>query len=366
MKIKHIAEKIEQELAPIDYSEDFDNVGLLVGDENKEIDNVLVTLDTTEEVIDEAIDKRCGLIISFHPIIFSGIKKLNGSDYVQRIVVKAIKNDIAIYSVHTNLDNSILGVNHKICKVLAIENTQILQPKNRVIKKLVTYVPLEYKQTLLEGLFQSGAGGIGNYENCSFSHEGKGTFKGNKNSNPTVGEKGLQHVEAETCVSVVFPKHIENKILKTLFELHPYEEVAYEVFTLDNYYQNIGMGMIGNLKFPMQENQFLDMLKKKLNVPCIRHSDFLNRKVQKIAVLGGSGSFAISRAKSLKADVFISSDIKYHNFFQAEKNILIVDVGHYESEQFTKDLIVDFLRQNFSTFATHISMERTNPVNYFI
>ncbi|GGD26171.1 Nif3-like dinuclear metal center hexameric protein [Hyunsoonleella pacifica] len=352
-------------LAPIAYAEDFDNVGLLVGDKNAKLKGVLVTLDTLESVVDEAILKKCNLIVSFHPIIFKGLKKLNGKTYVERVVMKAIKHDIAIYSMHTALDNAYLGVNDMICNQLELKNKNILIPQNGTIKKLTTYVPKNEAEKLRTALFNAGAGSIGNYDNCSFNTEGYGTFKGNDTSSPTIGNKNEVHVELETKVTVTFAKHLEAKILKTLFNTHSYEEVAYEIITIENKNQHIGMGMIGELTTPLSEADFLNHLKTKMYTGCIRHSTFLNKNIKKVAVLGGSGSFAISAAKANGADAFVTADLKYHDFFSAENTILLADIGHYESEQFTKTLLVEYLTKKITNFAIILSNTNTNPVKYF-
>lgn len=354
-----------EELAPLAYAENFDNVGLLVGDKNEKITGILVTLDTLEAVVDEAIKTNCNLIISFHPIIFKGLKKLNGNNYVERVVIKAIKNNIAIYSMHTALDNAIQGVNDMICNTLNLKNKQILIPQNETIKKLTTFVPKAEAEQIRTALFQAGAGSIGNYSNCSFNVEGYGTFNGNADSNPTKGEKGALHTEEETKITFTFPKHLEAIILKTLFKTHSYEEVAYEISTLENRNQHIGIGMVGELEEAMNELDFLSYLKAKMNTECIKHSSFLDRKIKKIAVLGGSGSFAIEAAKRSGADVFITADLKYHDFFTAENSILLADVGHYESEQYTKNLLVAYLTKKITNFAIILSQTNTNPVKYF-
>ncbi|MGB1210044.1 MAG: Nif3-like dinuclear metal center hexameric protein [Lacinutrix venerupis] len=354
-----------EDFAPLAYAEDFDNVGLLVGDKNANLTGVLVTLDTLEAVVDEAIENNCNLIVSFHPIIFKGLKKLTGKTYVERTVLKAIKNDIAIYAIHTALDNHIHGVNDIICEQLKLENRKILIPQAQTIKKLTTYVPKAEANNLRQAIFNIGAGNIGNYSNCSFNVEGIGTFNGNENSNPVVGKKGETAFEEETKITITFAKHLEAKVLKTLFETHSYEEVAYEITTLENTNQNIGMGMVGTLQKPMTETDFLVYLKTKMNVQAIRHSKFLNKPVQKIAVLGGSGSFAITAAKAVKADVFITADLKYHDFFSAENSILLADIGHYESEQYTKNGLVAHLTKKISNFAIVLSNKNTNPVKYF-
>jgi dinuclear metal center YbgI/SA1388 family protein len=363
MIIKDITNYIE-ELAPLNYAEDFDNVGLLVGNYNTNITGVLVTLDTLEETVNEAIAKKCNLIVSFHPIIFSGLKKLNGNSYVERVVLKAIKNDIAIYATHTALDNSKNGVSAKICEVLGLKNTRILIPKTGIIKKLTTYAPIINADALKTALFSAGAGNIGNYDKCSFTVLGDGTFRGNEDSNPVIGKKGTLHTEKEAKISVIYDSKNETAILKALQENHPYEEIAYEIVTTENVHQDIGMGMIGELSSEMEEKEFLFFLKKIMKTDCVRHSALINKKIKKVAVLGGAGSFAISNAKKAGADAYVSADFKYHEFFTAENSILLADIGHYESEQFTKNLLVDYLTKKFSSFAVILSEKSTNPIYY--
>lgn len=352
-------------LSPLAYAEDFDNVGLLVGDKNAKLSGVLVTLDTLETVVEEAIEANCNLIVSFHPIIFKGLKALTGNTYVERVVIKAIKHNIAIFSMHTALDNSVLGVNNMICDKLGLINRQILIPQAQTIKKLITFVPKNEADTLRNALFEAGAGSIGNYNNCSFNTEGIGTYKGNEASNPTLGKKGEIHFENETQIAVTFPRHLESNILKALFKTHSYEEVAYEVTTLENKNQQIGMGMIGELEQEMSETDFLNTLKTNMKTETIRHSGLLQKNIKKVAVLGGSGSFAIHAAKAAQADVFVTADLKYHDFFTAENQIVLADIGHYESEQFTKNLLVAYLTKKITNFAIVLSKTNTNPVKYF-
>jgi len=353
-----------EELSPLTYAEDFDNVGLLVGDNKADVSGILITLDTIEAVVDEAIENNCNLIVSFHPIIFKGLKKLIGKSYVERVVMRAIKHDIAIFAIHTALDNAINGVNDIICEQIGLVNRNILIPQSATVKKLTTYVPKNELDIVRDALFNAGAGSIGNYDNCSFNVEGIGTFNGNENSNPTIGTKGITEENQEVKLSVIFAKHLENSILQTLFKTHSYEEVAYEIITLENKHQNIGMGMIGELLEPIEEHKFLAELKIKMNTSAIRHSKLLNKPIKRIAVLGGSGSFAIEAAKAVKADVFITADLKYHDFFQAENSILLADIGHYESEQFTKSLLVAYLTKKIPNFAIILSNTNTNPVKY--
>ncbi len=357
--------KLLDTLAPLHYAEDFDNVGLLVGNPDSKITGILVALDTLEEVIDEALQNNCNLVVSFHPIIFGGLKKLVGKTYVERVVIKAITHNIAIFSPHTALDNSILGVNHKICEVLGIQSPKILMPKKGTIKKLTTYVPKDAAPTLRNALFAAGAGNIGNYSNCSFSTEGIGSFNPGAHSNPTIGSKGNTHFEEEIQVNITFESAMEQNVLDALFKNHPYEEVAYEVSTLDNSNQNIGMGMIGSLQKPMEEEDFLRSVKAKMGTPVVKHSKLLGKKIKKVAVLGGSGAFAIKAAKNAGADMYITSDIKYHQFFEAEDQLVIADIGHFETEQFTKNLLVDFLKEKIPNFAVTLSESITNPIKYF-
>ncbi|MCF6182089.1 Nif3-like dinuclear metal center hexameric protein [Lutibacter sp.] len=363
MKIKDITNCIEA-IAPLNYAEDFDNVGLLIGSYITEVSGVLVTLDTLEVTLDEAIEKNCNLIVSFHPIIFSGLKKLNGKNYVERVVLKAIKNNIAIYAIHTALDNSFQGVNAKICEVLGLKNRKVLIPKKNTLKKLITYVPTKNAESVRNALFKLGAGNIGNYDQCSYNTEGFGTYRANENANPVLGKKGQTHTENEVLISVIFEKHKQANVIQALLNTHPYEEVAYDIISLDNINKEIGIGMVGEFDKPKNETDFLQFVKKTMQTKCIRHSKLLGKSIKKVAVLGGSGNFAINNAIHAKADAYITSDIKYHEFYKAENKLIIADIGHYESEQFTKNLIVDILTKKFPNFAVVLSNKNTNPIYY--
>jgi dinuclear metal center YbgI/SA1388 family protein len=362
-KIKEILSVLE-EMAPLAYAEDFDNVGLLVGDAHAEATGILVCHDALESVIEEAIAKKCNLVVCFHPIIFSGLKKITGKNYVERAVLKAIKNDIAIYAVHTALDNHKHGVNKIFCDALGLTQTKILVPKKNFIQKLVTFTIPENVENLRNALFEAGAGKIGNYEDCSFNSKGIGTYMGNEDSNPEIGER-FEFVENEEIkIEVTFEKHLQAKVLKALFNNHVYEEVAYEIYELQNAHQNIGLGMIGELQNPMSETDFLAFVKEKMQCDSIRHSELLGKPIKKVAVLGGSGSFAIGNAKQAAADIFLTADLKYHNFYEAENQLVLADIGHFESERFTKNYIVDFLKKKILNFAIIFSEENTNPVKY--
>ena len=363
MIIQDIIKEIE-EFAPLNYAEDFDNVGLLVGDKTAVVTGALITLDTLEATVDEAISKNCNLIVSFHPIIFSGLKKITGKNYVERVVLKAIKNDIAIYAIHTALDNQYKGVNDMICEKIGLINREILIPKKNSIKKLLTFVPADDAEKVRKAIFDAGGGSIGNYDNCSFNVNGTGSFKGNTSSNPVIGERGSLHFEKETQIGITFPAHLEGNILNALFTSHPYEEVAYEITSLENSNQHLGMGMIGEFEKPQAEKAFLKTIKSTFKTGCLRHSELLEKPIKKVAVLGGSGAFAIENAKKAGADVYITADLKYHDFYKAEKNIVLADIGHYESEQFTKNLLYSFLTKKFSNFALILAETNSNPIKY--
>jgi dinuclear metal center YbgI/SA1388 family protein len=330
-----------------------------------ELRGVLVSLDCVEATIQEAIERDCNLVVCHHPIVFSGLKRFNNQGHIQRTVQLAIKNDVAIYAIHTNLDNVFKqGVNTKISELLDLRQTSILQAKRGLLLKLSTYVPKDQTAAVLNALFAAGAGHIGNYSGCSFSTDGHGTFKGNEQSNPSVGLAGVQHTEEEQKVEVILRSHLEHHVLSALKQAHPYEEVAYEFYPITNADQEVGSGMVGELKEAMSAEQFLAFVKEKLQCDTIKYTP-VGKAIKRVAVCGGSGSFLIGDAKAAKADAFVTSDIKYHQFFEAEGQLLYCDVGHYESEKFTIDLLYDILTQKFTTFAVLKTNGVTNPVNYY-
>ena len=365
MQLKQITNFIES-VAPLAFQESYDNAGLIIGQPDDEISGILITLDVTEEILDEAISKNLNLIVCHHPIVFSGIKKLNGKNYIERCVAKAIKNDIAIYAAHTNLDSVFGGVNSKICEKLELQNCRILAPTSGFLKKLVTFVPIADAEKVRNVLFEAGAGHIGNYDSCSFNQDGNGTFRGNDQTNPYVGEKNQLHTEKETRIETIFPRHIQSKVIQALLQAHPYEEVAYDIYPLDNEYLQAGIGMIGELQEPVNEMDFLRTIKAVFNCEVVKHTQLLGKPISRVAVCGGSGSTYLSKAMAQKADIFISGDFKYHQFFDAENQIIIADIGHYESEQFTKEVFYELLTKKFPKFAVHLSALSTNPVNYLI
>ncbi len=361
MKLKEITNYLES-FAPLSYQESYDNAGLICGDENMEISAALICLDSTEAVIDEAIAGGFNLVIAHHPIVFSGIKKLNGKNYIERVLLKAIKNDIAIYAAHTNLDNVRNGVNAKICEKLDLIECQLLVPQKSVLKRLITYVPKENAEELRIALFNAGGGMVGNYNECSFNTTGTGTFKALDGANPYIGTVGKRFEGEEIKVEMVYPQYAESKIVTALLKAHPYEEVAYDLIALSNSSSLVGAGMVGELATEMDEMAFLRELKSKMKVETIRYTALKGKKVKKVAVCGGSGSFLLHSAIAHQADVFITADFKYHQFFDAEGRIIIADIGHYESEQFTMELFYEILKEKFSTFALKLTKINTNPI----
>jgi dinuclear metal center YbgI/SA1388 family protein len=364
LTVKDITRLLES-VAPLSLQESYDNAGLLTGNQDQPVQKVLITLDATEAVIDEAIAKQCQMVIAHHPIIFGGLKKLNGKNYVERTVIKAIKHDIAIYAIHTNLDNVHTGVNRKIAEKIGLNNLSILSPVKGILKKLVTFVPDEHLETVKQALFAAGCGTIGNYDECSFTTPGTGTFRANEQATPFVGEKGTQHREAETRIETIFPAHAQHDVIKALTETHPYEEVAYDIYSLDNEHPQIGAGMIGELSEALSPQDFLAHLKQSMQLSCIRYTQTSGNKIHKVAVCGGAGSFLLKRALAAGVDAFVTADFKYHEFFDAENRLIIADIGHYESEIFTKELLKDVILEKFPTFAVLLSEINTNPINYF-
>jgi dinuclear metal center YbgI/SA1388 family protein len=363
MLIKEIVKHLEI-LAPAAYQEEYDNCGLLTGNMQQEVKGILISLDCIESVVEEAIRENCNLIVAHHPIVFKGLKKINGNNYVERTIIKAIKNDIAIYAVHTNLDNVKNGVNFKIAQKIGLENIKILAPKKHLLKKLITFVPPGDTEKVLEALYKAGAGSIGNYSECSYQLDGTGTFKPNENAHPVIGNANKLESVEEKRIEIIFPMPLEGAILSALHSSHPYEVPAYDIIMLENKNPEVGSGAIGTLPASMKEIDFLNHLKTKMNLSCIRHTTLLNKEIRKVALCGGSGSFLLKNALNANADAYVSADFKYHEFFDAENKIVIADIGHYESEVFTKDLIYDFLIEKFSNIAVRLSQIETNSISY--
>jgi len=365
MKVRDIANILE-ETAPLSYQESYDNAGLIIGSPDQEVTGILIALDVTEAVLEEAIKKGANRIVTHHPIIFSPFKKLTGKTYVERCIIKAIKHDLAIYAAHTNLDAVEGGVNSKICEKIGLQKVRTLSPASNQLSKLVTFVPLAEAQKVRTALFDAGAGQIGNYDSCSFNSEGSGTFRGGAQTNPFSGKPGEFHTENEIKIETIVPKPRMSKVISSLLQAHPYEEVAYDIYSLENEFEKAGSGMIGELPNPMNEIDFLHLLKKTFGCDAIRHTAFRNKPIQNIAICGGSGSFLINKAMAANADIFVSAEFKYNHFFDAENRMMLADIGHFESEQFTKEVFYEILTKKIPKFALHLTELNLNPVKYLV
>lgn len=363
MLLRDIMAHLES-LAPISLQESYDNSGLLVGSPSWRVNAALICLDCTPEIVEEAKAKGCNLIIAHHPIVFSGLKKINGKNYVERTIIAAIKNDIAIYAIHTNLDNVKNGVNQKICEKLGLVNTKILAPKKELLFKLAVFVPKTHVEIVKNVIFETGAGQIGKYDECSFSMPGEGSFRATEEATPFVGQIGKRHSEEEIRIEVILPKWLTNRTITAIKTVHPYEEVAYDIYALENEYTMVGSGMIGELPTPVPPLDFLKRIKQEMEADGVRYTAFHKDEIKTVAVCGGSGSFLLGNALAVGADLFVTADFKYHQFFDADNRIIIADIGHYESEQFTIELISDWMGKKFATFATHLAETVTNPVRY--
>ena len=363
MKVKEIIRFLES-WAPPSLQESYDNSGLLIGEKSDEVNQAIISLDVTESVIDEAIETKSDFIIAHHPFIFKGVKKIGNSHWIDKCIRKAIKHDIAIYAIHTNLDNVHTGVNRKIAEKIGLEDLEILAPQKDTLSKLTVFIPRESKESVLDALFDAGAGNIGNYDHCSFQVQGEGTFRGNEHSNPTIGDPGKEEKVDEVRVEVLVPNHGLSHVLKAMHTSHPYEEVAHYITPLSNQNQEVGAGMVGNLPKELSPQKFLEVLKERMELNVIRHTAFVSEKVQRVAVCGGAGSFLLSSAKAKNADIYITADFKYHEFFESNGELVIADIGHYESEVFTKELLLDTLTKKFTKFAFRLSQVDTNPIKY--
>jgi len=365
MKIREFVTEFEK-IIPARQAEDFDNVGLLCGNPEREISGVLIAHDALENVIDEAIGKNLNFVFCFHPIIFSGLKSITGKNYVEKAVLKALENKIAIYAIHTAFDNNYFGVNYKICEVLGVKNQKVLMPKKDQLKKLEVYVPIDSAEKLKDALFDAGAGNIGFYDECSFSINGNGTFRPLEGSDPVTGTHNERENANEVLLSVIFEDYKKHQILFAMKQNHPYEEVAYQLISLENENQYTGLGRFGDFENEMEELDFLKFIKEKFNLDIIRHSSLNNKKIKRVGVLGGSGASGIKAAMAAKCDAYLTGDVKYHDFFSAEGKMLICDIGHFESEQFVVQQLFEILSEKFTTFAIAKTTQKTNPVNYFI
>jgi dinuclear metal center YbgI/SA1388 family protein len=362
MKIKEIIDALET-FAPLPLQDSYDNAGLQVGLTETEATGALLCLDVTEAIIKEAVALGYNLVISHHPLIFKGYKSISGKDYIERCIIEAIKNDIVIYSMHTNLDNAMNGVSFKIAEKIGLQNVKVLEPISDKLLKLVTFVPTEQATEVRRTLFEAGCGNIGNYDSCSYNLKGEGTFRANEGAKPFCGEVGQEHTEEEVRIETILPDFIKNSVTKALIKAHPYEEPAFDFYPVKNVWNQMGAGVIGELDEPMSELEFLKEIKKTFEVGCLKHNRLTGRLIQKVAICGGAGSFLIPKAVG-KADVFITGEVKYHDYFNYNDSILVAEIGHYESEQYTKEIFYSIIKEAFPSLEVTISKINTNPIKY--
>ena len=363
MKIKEIVSALER-FAPLPLQDGFDNAGLQIGLTEAEATGALLCLDVTEAVLDEAIGLGYNLVIAHHPLLFKGCKSITGRDYVERCILKAIKNDIVIYAAHTNMDNAWGGVNFKIAEKLGLKNVRVLEPKEEALVKLVTYVPVAQAEEVRNALFAAGCGCIGRYDSCSYNVEGSGTFRAQEGTHPYCGAIGELHTEAEVRIETIVPAYRKAEAVRALLKVHPYEEPAFDLYPLQNTWQQAGAGVIGELEKPETELEFLKRVKKTFEVECLRHNKLMGREIQTVALCGGAGAFLLPLAIRQRADVFLTGEIKYHEFFGHEGEILLAETGHYESEQYTKEIFYTIIRDLFPSLDVQQTRVNTNPIKY--
>ena len=363
MKLKELVSFLDTAI-PVSFQESYDNSGLQLGDPETDISRALLTLEINARVMDEAIRENCDVIISHHPLIFDGLKKITGRTTTEKLVRTALQKGIAVYSAHTNLDAVQGGVSWRLAGKLQLSGIRVLSPLSHRVMKLVTFVPTDHSTAVRDAVFSAGAGVIGKYDNCSFSLEGKGSFRAGEGSNPFRGETGSVHSEDEVRFETIFYSHLKDKVLRALMDSHPYEEVAYDLYLLENENIDAGLGCVGNLSQELEENKFLGFVAETLEAQGLRYSELTGRKIKKVALCGGSGAFLLKEAISSGADAFITADIKYHTFQEAAGRILLVDAGHYESEKFSAEILYDLIIKKFPTFALRFSEINTNPINY--
>ncbi len=363
MRIQEVIRALERWAPPV-LQEEYDNCGLQVGDPTMTVERALLTLDCTEAVVAEAVQHGCGLIIAHHPVIFKGLKALTGGSGVQRTLLAAVRANVAIYALHTNLDNVIDGVNGEIAARLGLQPLRVLDPKPGRLCKLGVFVPIGHADAVRNALFAAGAGRIGGYDECSFNVDGTGTFRAGAGTNPFVGEHRVRHAESEVRVEVICPVHATATVVAALKAAHPYEVAAFDLYPLLNHHEGIGSGLVGEWEHPLEEGIFLDRLKQVFACPVVRHTRRTGRPVKRVALCGGSGAFLLSKALAAGVDAYVTADVKYHEFFLPEGRLLLADIGHFESERFTPDRIRNHLARILPTFATRLSETGTNPIHF--
>ena len=362
MKVKEITDAIES-MAPLHLQESWDNAGMQVGNPNSEVTGILLCTDVREETVDEAIERGFNMIISHHPLLFRGLKKIVGRTYQERVVAKAIKHDITIYCAHTNMDSARGGVNFKMAEKLGLKNVSVLDPQQGTLLKVVVFVPMSHVTQVETAMCDAGAGHLGDYDNCSYKLEGIGQYRPLEGAHPVAGEVAELHSEPETRIEVLVNKALCGRVVAAMLKAHPYEEPAFDIIALENEDSYSGLGVIGDIE-PQDAKAFLERVKTAFEVVTLRYSGDLDRRVSRIAMCGGAGAEFIGKALALGADVYITGDMKYHEFQGNEDRIIIADIGHYESEHYTKEIFYDVIQKKNPNFAVDFAKSEKNQVKY--
>lgn len=348
MKLKSFVKKIEKKY-PLNLAYDWDNVGLLVGDNDQEINKIMVCLEANEKVINEAIENDIDLIITHHPFIFSKIKKVTTSDLKGNLIHKLIKNNISIYSMHTNFDIAFDGLNDYFAEMLELDNIKILDKTNSEnLYKLAVYVPKTHLDNVRTALGNSGAGHLGNYKECSFSSEGEGRFKPCDGANPYIGETNTLESVHEVKIETIVPQKILDKVISAMIKSHPYEEVAYDLYKLENKGDSVGLGRYGKLRTQMTFKELGLILKEKLDIKHLRVVGDLEEKVSKVAIVTGSGADMVKKAFKCGCDVLITGDMKYHDAQDTlDIGMKVIDCGHFDTEKVFADIMFEYINKEF-------------------
>ena len=355
-----------EQRAPLRFQEDYDNSGLLVGQRSWTVTGVLCCLDADEAVVHEAVARGCNVVLSHHPIVFKGLKRLTGATAVERTVALALKHNVALYAGHTNWDSIQGGVSFSLAQRLGLVAPRIMMPRGGELLNLVVYVPAEHASPVAEAAFGAGAGRIGAYDECHFSGSGTGTFRPLDGAQPFVGQIGVREVADEHRLEFVLPKHRKSAVQQAVWAAHPYEEVAHSWISLDNSWSEVGYGAVGNLPEPIRLGDFLAVCAAQLGAESVRYStSSLDRIVQRIAVCGGSGAEFAGAAAAAGADAYVTGDLKYHGFQDPPGGLVLVDVGHGESERPFIDDWAELIRSEFVTFAVLISETDNRPVRTY-
>jgi len=367
MRVRDIQQILES-WAPKEIAWERDNIGLQAGDPAAVVRGILVALDVTEEVIAEAVRRKANLLVSHHPLLFRPLSAVTMQSARGRCIRALMQSGINLYSAHTNLDFTRGGTSFALAQALGLTDVEFLRMPYEVQRKVVTFVPPAEAERVARAMADAGAGIIGNYDSCSFAGPGTGTFRGNERSRPAIGKRGVLEHASETRLEMMVPRWRLGDVIGAMHRAHPYEEVAYDVYPLENRSREHGMGIIGNARRPVTLRVFLNDLKRRLGVPALRCTGDMRRTVRRVAACGGSGTELMDEAARRGADVFVTADVRYHSFHDVEASMALVDAGHFETELPVVRAVVEHLRAacraRHATVPIHAARTSTNPIVY--